>query len=48
MNTEININDPSRNEIREYHRFDEIMIYYLNNQRIINNITDTLINENFN
>lgn len=48
MNTEININDPSRNEIGEHRRYDEIMIYYLNNQRIISNITDTLVNENFN
>ena len=45
MNTEININDPTRNEIGEHHRYDEIMLYYVNNQRIINDITDNIINE---
>lgn len=36
MNTEININDPTRNEIGEHHRYDEMIEYYVNNQRIIN------------
>ena len=38
MNTEININDPTRNEIGEHHWYDEIMLYYVNNQRIINEL----------
>ena len=44
MNTEININDPSRNEIGEHHRYDEIIGYYIGIYRQSTIITDDVIN----
>jgi hypothetical protein len=37
-----NMNDPTRNEIGEHERYDEIMVYYIGTQSSV--ITDNVIN----
>jgi hypothetical protein len=37
-----NMNDPTRNEIGEHERYDEIMVYYCGTQSSV--ITDNVIN----